>query len=761
MDLGHPVRLGVRLELDADPAHLVERARLAERLGLDLVAVREPTSSRAPDGQAPGVTRAVAPRLGAGPGEPASSTEEQRAPLDTWTVLSWVASSTESVTLLALGLDLGSRPAPVLGRAAASLDRLSDGRLEIGLGTPDEEGLLAEAVEAVRGILEAGGPEPLDLDGEHLLLRGAQRGPAPAHEIPLWLDLPAAPEESRDPARADDISAPGRVELVGTHADGVVLRQDTRRVASLDRAARAAGRAPDEVQRLLELTAQAPGSPEELAEELTRLVLEESVSTFLLPDSVELQLFAEQVVPRVRARVAAARERSGVVVGVPVPARVRVRRRPGIDYDAVPAGVPAVEPGAARFAELRNTYLRGGDPGLVLVPRSSEELAAALSFVREQEVPLGVRSGGHGVSGRSTNDGGVVVDLSRFDSVEVLDPATRLVRVGAGARWAQVAAALAPHELAITSGDSGGVGVGGLATAGGIGWYARKHGLTIDRVRAVDVVLADGTALRASPSEHPELFWGMRGAGGNLAVATSFDIEAHDGGPLGFAQLVLDASHVARFLERWGEAVETASRDVTSFLLMGRPRPGEPPVAQVMVAVDSPNPETVIAHLEPFARIAPLLDQAVRIAPYRGIIVPPSGPHRGEGEPVSRSSLVAHMSGPVARAAEQVVTSGAAFFFQVRAVGGAVSDVPAEATAYAHRGARFSLIGIGASRAQLDPVWDELHAHAEGLYLSFETDPRPERLHDAFPRATLARLRAVKERYDPGNLFRDNFPVVR
>src|SRR5690606_37989577 len=179
-------------------------------------------------------------------------------------------------------------------------------------------------------------------------------------------------------------------------------------------------------------------------------------------------------------------------------------------------------------------------------------LAAALAFAREQEVPLGVRSGGHGVSGRSTNDGGVVVDLSRFDSIQVLDPATRLVRVGAGARWAQVAAALAPHELAITSGDSGGVGVGGLATAGGIGWYARKHGLTIDRVRAVAVDLADVTALRASPSEIAALFWGMRGAVGVVAVGTSFGIETHAGGPLGFARLVLDARHVARFLERWG-----------------------------------------------------------------------------------------------------------------------------------------------------------------------------------------------------------------
>ncbi|NLF05227.1 MAG: FAD-binding oxidoreductase, partial [Actinomycetales bacterium] len=498
------------------------------------------------------------------------------------------------------------------------------------------------------------------------------------------------------------------------------------------------------------------------AAQLIGLALEHGVSTFLVmsDDEAVLRVFAQDVAPAVRRAVGERRTAEGVVVGVPVPARLRERRRHGIDYDAVPEGLTAVEPGEARFADVRTNYLRGGDPGLVLLPRDPAEVGEALRFARAQDVPLGVRSGGHGISGRSTNDGGIVLDLSRFDSVELLDPATRLVRVGAGARWADVAAALAPHGLAVTSGDSGGVGVGGLATAGGIGWYSRKHGLTIDRVRAVDAVLADGTPVRASATENSELFWGMRGAGGSLAVATSFEIEAHPGGPLGFAQLVFDASDVAGFLERWGAVVEAASRDVTSFLLMGRPQRGQPVVAQVMVAVDSADPDTVIGHLNPFAQLAPLLDQSVRIAPYGSIIVPPFGPHRGEGEPVARSSLVEHVSREVALAAERVIVGGASYFFQIRAVGGAVADVDPAATAYAHRSASFSVTAMGASRARIDPVWDQLHRHALGLYLSFETDPRPERLLDTFPPATLARLRALKSAVDPTGLFRDNFPLV-
>src|SRR5690606_17127009 len=146
------------------------------------------------------------------------------------------------------------------------------------------------------------------------------------------------------------------------------------------------------------------------------------------------------------------------------------------------------------------------------------------------DLPLSVRSGGHGISGRSTNDGGIVVDLSRLNAIDVLDADRRLVRVEPGARWMQVAAALDEHGWAISSGDYGGVGVGGLATTGGIGFLAREHGLTIDRLRAVEVVLADGSSVRADAEHHAELFWAVRGAGANVGIVPAFEFEAGRGG---------------------------------------------------------------------------------------------------------------------------------------------------------------------------------------------------------------------------------------
>ncbi|MEO3868745.1 LLM class flavin-dependent oxidoreductase [Nonomuraea sp. B12E4] len=439
---------------------------------------------------------------------------------------------------------------------------------------------------------------------------------------------------------------------------------------------------------------------------------------------------------------------------------VRAHRHPGIDYQAVPAHLTAIEPGDAGYARVRSTYMRGGSPGLVLRPGTPAEVADALAYARGQRVPLAVRSGGHGISGRSTNHGGIVIDVSRLNAIEVLDKETRRVRVGPGARWSDVAAALAPHGWALSSGDYGGVGVGGLATAGGIGWLVREHGLTLDHLRAVELVLADGSLVRADETEHADLFWAVRGAGGNFGIVTSFEFEVDEVGEVGFARFIMDASDTAGFLRRWGAAIEAAPRDLTSQLIIGRPRPGQPVIAQVMAVVDADDPDTVIDRLQPLAATAPLLDHAIQILPYAAIMDVPPAQHDGQGDPVARSALADHLTADLAAAAARLIMSGEAHFFQIRSVGGAASDVPADATAYAGRSANFQLVAFGPSRARLDAIWDPMRPHFSGIYLNFETDLRPERLDDAFPGETLRRLRELKGRYDPANVFRDNFNIT-
>ncbi|MBD8062068.1 LLM class flavin-dependent oxidoreductase [Oceanitalea stevensii] len=708
MDYGHPLQLGVLLPATTASVALAVRA---EELGLDLVAL--------PDGD---------------------------AGHEAWTLLSWVAGRTRRIGLVPAPLGTTARPPAVVARAAASLDLLSAGRLTLALdGEP--AGALEEVVDVVRGTWDAAAPTPLTYRGEHHRLSGAQRGPAPAHTVPVWL------------------SADGRdgLDLVGRAADGWVIPTATTPAALrdgnalVDVAATSAGRDPREVRRVLTVDAAAT------LEELLTAVVGDGVGTLLLAtdDAAALEHLARELAPALRAGVTAERERRGTA---PAPTRssaVRAARRPGIAYDAVPAALAdhAVEPGDARYASVRSTYLRGGSPGLVLRPGTAGEVGQALRFARAQAVPLSLRSAGHGISGRSTNDGGIVLDLSRMNGIEVLDDAQRLVRLGPGARWGEVAAALQPYGWAITSGDYGGVGVGGLATTGGIGFLGRAHGLTIDHVRAVEMVLADGSVVRASEEENPDLFWAARGAGFTVGVVTAFELQAAEVGDVGVAQLVFDASDTADFLTRWGAAVEAAPRELTSFLMMGAPRGGQL-VAQTTTVVDSADPATILAMLQPFAQLAPLVGQSVQVAPYAAVVATPEAAHAGQGEPVTRSGLLEHVTPRFAADAERLVRSGHTFFFQIRAMGGATGDVAPEATAFAHRSANFSVVAFGSSRRNLDAVWDGIHHHTVGLYPSFETDPRPERLSEAYPPAHLERLRAIKRRYDPDGVFRDNHDIA-
>ncbi|BDI23134.1 LLM class flavin-dependent oxidoreductase [Herbiconiux sp. L3-i23] len=749
-DYGHPLEFGTFLTPTNSPANQpVALAQLSDRLGYDLVTFQD---------------HPYQPRFA-----------------DTWTLLTWVAASTERIRLSGNVLNLPLRQPAVLARSAATLDLLSGGRFELGLGaggfwdaieamggrrlTPGEGvTALSEAIDIIRGIWADSDRAPLRTGGDFYSVDGAKRGPAPAHDIPIWLGA----------------YKPRMLRLIGTRADGwlpslAYMKDGDIAAASrtIDDAAIDAGRDPREIRRLLNIGGHfgprrgglLDGPPEQWVEQLLPLAVDDGFGTFILAsdDPATLERFAEEVAPALREAVAHERGERGVSTARSRSAAALAARRDGIDYDALPASLAgaAIEPGDFGFARVRSTYLRGGDPGLVLPVTDAGQVVDALAFAREQNVPLAVRSGGHGISGRSTNDGGIVIDLSAIESVEVLDEARRLVRVGAGARWMDVAAALAPHGWALSSGDYGGVGVGGLATAGGIGWLVREHGLTIDHVRAVEMVLADGTIARASADENPDLFWAVRGAGANFGIVTSFEFEVDEVGDVGWAQLAFDATDTADFLQQWGDWLEGSPRDVTSFAIMGPPRPGRPTVAQVMTMVDSDDPEVILDRLQPLAPVAPLLDQSVQVTTYAAVMANAQERHHdGQGEPNARSALVEHITPEVAAAMAELLRTGAVYFLSIRALGGAVADVPDDATAYGRRSANFSIAAFGADRERIDAAWDAMRPHFSGLYLSFETDQRPERIDDAFPPATLARLRALKAVYDPSNVFRDNFNVA-
>ncbi|WP_031514945.1 LLM class flavin-dependent oxidoreductase [Streptomyces sp. NRRL F-5123] len=703
--------------------------------------------------------------------------------LDTHTLLTWVAARTKRIRVSANVTNLPLRPPPMLGRAAASLDVLSQGRFELGLGagafphavhgmggprlTPGEAlGALDEAIDIIRGVWETDEPGSLRFAGEHYSVPSMKRGPRPAHDISIWVGS----------------YKPRMLRLTGRKGDGWLPTLEylqspgmAEAIKIIDEAALEAGRKPADIRRLLNLLdvdfsatsrGHLHGPPEQWVEELLPLVLDHGFSAFLIGgDNPRLiRTFGEEVGPALREAVARERAATDAPAEARRAAVVLAKRHASLDYDSVPPSLAAkvVEPGDAAYEEVRHTYIRTGSPALVIQAANADDVVDALAYARGQGVEVSVRSGGHGISGRSTNDGGIVIDLSKMNSVEVIDPATRRVRIEPGARWGDVAAALAPHGLAVSSGDYGDVGVGGLATAGGLGFLARRYGLTIDHITAAEIVVADGRRLRVDADHHADLFWAIRGAGGNFGIVTAFELQAEQVGEVVSATITVDATDTAVFLTRWGRLVEDAPRELTSFLSLFPARRGRQVTGQITVVYASDDVQGAQDALTPFLIAAPVLDQQAQLAPYHALIVPPRNRHQGQGLEDTHSGLLEHLTPQVAAAIEEMIKSGDVLIMQFRSMGGAVHDVSKDAMAWSHRTQQFSVIASTAPAyaSRLDDQWERLRPFLDGIYLSFESSTDPARLLDAFPEPTLTRLRALKAAWDPDGVFNRNFNLA-
>ncbi|MEU4539801.1 FAD-binding oxidoreductase [Streptosporangium sp. NPDC023825] len=415
-----------------------------------------------------------------------------------------------------------------------------------------------------------------------------------------------------------------------------------------------------------------------------------------------------------------------------------------------------VTPEDRRYGMLRSTYVKVSRPAAVLVPETTEEVVAALRFVRERGLPLAVRSGGHGLSGRASNDGGLVIDLSAMNGIEVLDRRTRTVRIQAGARWAQVAAALAPYGLAISSGDHGNVGAGGLATGGGIGWMVRQYGLTIDHIRAVEMVLADGRVVRADEHNEPDLFWAVRGAGARAGILVAFEIEAMELRNVGYVQIVVEVDRDGRTLRRWADLMASAPRELTTATML-MPY-GNSLAFSIAAVVASESPRRIRAAVEPLLGLGVnLLDQSAQIIPYPALV---STAHLhanvGQQPVVTTSGFLPTMTDEDAAAITRAAVGPHRPLIQLRSMGGAVSDVPPDVTAFAHRRHGALLIGNmfppGGAKA-LDAAWRGLALRVEGEYVGFESRPGRQAFARVYPGAVGERVSEVWRRYDPDGVF--------
>lgn len=413
------------------------------------------------------------------------------------------------------------------------------------------------------------------------------------------------------------------------------------------------------------------------------------------------------------------------------------------------------------YADAGRVVMAAGRPRVIVRCAGANDVVAALKYAETLDLPIAVRSGGHHASGFGTTDGGVLIDVRPMDEVRVLPD--NVVRVGTGATWGQVAGRLSKVGLAISSGDTASVGVGGLMAGGGIGWMVRKHGLAIDNVVAAEVVTADGSVRRVDAGNEPELFWGLRGAAGSLGVVTSYDITAVHQPTVHFGTLLYPWMQAEQVLAGWAEYLAEAPEELTSSVQLAPTMMADRQVPVAVMVCVTGDAERRDAILEPLRHLGSLITEKVAEVPYAEVFEDMSMP--SDWRPRIRNGFFDTWSTDVAGRLLEARPRIPGLAIEVRALGGAFGAMPADATAFAHRDARFLVNSVllgspeqqGKQPKAFDALWRSLKPN--GAYLNFLSDPTDADLDVCFPESHRKRLAALKQSVDPGHVFRSALTV--
>lgn len=434
---------------------------------------------------------------------------------------------------------------------------------------------------------------------------------------------------------------------------------------------------------------------------------------------------------------------------------------------------PVILPGHDGYDQARQVFNARFDRRPAAVVRAADlgDVVATIRFARDHGLDLAVRGGGHSMAGHGTIDGGVVLDLSPMGRVD-LDPAGRTAWAQAGVTAGRYTAAAHEHGLATGFGDSPGVGIAGLTLGGGIGWLARKHGLTADQLLATELVTADGDVLQVDAETQPDLFWALRGGGGNVGVVTRLRYRLHEVATVLGGMLLLPASPQA--LQEFVAIADAAPDELSTIVHVGKapPLPFVPEahhgrlvmIVMLVYAGDLDAGERVVAPIRGIAE--PIVD-ALRPMPYPAMFEE-EGPPRAAM--AVRSTFLDDLDDATATLLfdhlDAATTPMSAV--QLRVLGGALGRVPVEATAFAHRRRRMLLNVVAASEQPDDPAreaWvvgllDALRPATTGAFVNFMADEDTARVAEAYPHGAYERLAAIKARYDPTNLFRGNHNIT-
>jgi FAD/FMN-containing dehydrogenase len=423
------------------------------------------------------------------------------------------------------------------------------------------------------------------------------------------------------------------------------------------------------------------------------------------------------------------------------------------------------------YDQARAVFYGGIDrrPAVIIRVADADEVARVVSLARESGLELAIRSGGHSTAGHGVSDGGIVLDLSEMRALQI-DPEKRTAWAETGLTAGEYTTAAAAHGLATGFGDTGSVGIGGLTLGGGIGYLVRKYGLTIDDLLAAEVVTADSQLLRVDAQAHPDLFWAIRGGGGNFGVATRFHFRLHEVGSIFGGMLVLPATPdvIASFIEEAAAAPDELS--TIANVMTAPPMPFLPPevhgkpvvMAMLIYAGPVEAGERVLA---PFRALATPLADMLKPMRYPEIYPPEEGDYHpvAAGRTMFVDAIDRRVAGMILDRLQ--ASTGSMAVAQLRVLGGAMARIPSDATAFAHRNSRI-MANLAAlyqrpEEKSIHEAWvsefsTALRQGDRGAYVNFLGDDGEAAVRAAYPGSTWDRLAEIKARYDPANLFHLN-----
>ncbi|MFI1168099.1 FAD-binding oxidoreductase [Streptomyces sp. NPDC020801] len=435
-----------------------------------------------------------------------------------------------------------------------------------------------------------------------------------------------------------------------------------------------------------------------------------------------------------------------------------------------------VRPGDASYDQARAVWNAAHDkhPALVVRCAGTADVIRAVEFARSQDLLVAVRGGAHSIAGFSTCEGGIVIDLSAMKGAYV-DPVRRRAVAQAGLTWSDLDHETQAFGLAVTGGLVSSTGIAGFTLGGGVGWLLRRYGLASDNLTAAEVVTADGRVVRADESEHPELFWALRGGGGNFGVVTSLEYQLHPVGPQVLAGLIFYPQEQARqVITRWRELTRDMPDELTTMVVLttAPPLPFLPQEVHgtrvvVLAGMYAGAPEAGEAAVAPLRTLGTPIADLMGPMPYLGMqsLLDPlwtAGAHN-----YFTSAFIEPSDAAIDAVLRHHAATPTPFSeLHLHQLGGAFARVPADATAFSQReaGVLCNVIARSPDATDFDAhvAWargarQEISRHGRGtMYVNFTGDAAEDKVRASYPDAVHERLVRVKDAYDPTNMFRLN-----